>query len=117
MGVDFIRSCSGKPHNKRWAQSIDRLKEPSLFDVHFEGECQFITLSREGQITTSAGGDLILQLEGNGSCTAFDGLNAVGRLEQPPENVVTFLNANNGIAPVVLDHIGVLGNTIEVRLP
>ena len=117
MGVDFIRSQSGKPYNKRWDRGVDRLKEPSLFDVNFNGDCRFVTLTCENTSASKVGRDLILQLDESGSCTAFDGLLAIGTLEQPPASVVTFLTANSGIAPVTVDRIGALGGTIEVRLP
>jgi hypothetical protein len=34
MGLDYIRSQTGKPWRKRWDGGLDRLKAPSLLDLN-----------------------------------------------------------------------------------
>ena len=33
MGLEYIRSASGRPYTKRWAKGLNRLKTPTLLDV------------------------------------------------------------------------------------
>jgi hypothetical protein len=117
MGVDFIRRQSGRPYRKRWAKGIDRMKEPSFLDVGFGVESQFVTLFRCGAGALNSGQELLVQKEQDGSCTAYDGLEAVARIEAPPSALLHLIRDNCGLAPVTIDDVGALGQTIEVRLP
>lgn len=115
MGVDFIRSQSGQPHTKRWAGGVDRLKQPDLFELNFEPECRFITAELVGG-APSPGDEVLLQADGKGGCAVFSGHSRVASLDRAPEQVLTALDNNYGIIPAIVDRIGCLGGTIELRL-
>lgn len=115
MGVDFIRSQSGQPHTKRWAGGVDRLKQADLFQVNFEPECRFITAELESD-APSPGEEVLLQADGKGGCAIFSGHSRVATLNRAPEQVLAALGNNYGIIPAVVDRVGCLGGTIELRL-
>ena len=117
MGVDFIRAQSGKPHKKRWSNGVDRLKQPTFFDVHFGSDCHFVTATLEGDRSPVPGDELIVQLDGAGSCSAFSGLSKVATLANPPPSLLQILAANHGMAPVIVDRLDCFGTTAELRLP
>ena len=116
MGVDYIRSQSGKPHRKRWAEGVDRLKQPTFFDVQFESEARFVTAVLEEDCTPSPGDGLILQADEAGGCSVFSGLSKVGAIADPCPSVLQILADNCGIAPAMVDRLGSFGNTVELRL-
>lgn len=116
MGVDFIRTQSGKPHSKRWAQGIDRLKQADLFEVNFAPECRFITAESEC-MSLSPGDEVLIQADGNGRCAAFSGLSRVATIESVPAPILAALEKGHGIIPAIIDRVGCVGRTIELRLP
>jgi len=116
MGVDYIRNQSGKPHRKRWADGVDRLKQPGFFDVEFGSEAWFVTATLSGDCVPELGEGLIVQADRDGSCSVFAGLVKVASIAEPCPTVLATLAENCGIAAAIVDRIGSFGDTVELRL-
>ncbi len=114
MGIDFIRSASGKPYVKRWAKGHDRARTPGLFDIRFATETQVVTASLSSGVCPRAGSEVILQRSGP-DLLVFEGLKAVGKVLDPPTSVSAALDACHGLTRGVIDRVGGLGQTAEIR--
>jgi len=114
MGIDFIRSAGGKPYVKRWAKGHDRASTPGLFDVQFAAEIRVATASLTDAAPPKAGAAVIVQRAGP-DLVVFDGLKQVGKILDPPPSMAAAVDACHGLARGVVDRVGGLGQTAEIR--
>lgn len=114
MGIDFIRAAGGKPYVKRWANGHDRAKTPDLFDIKFGGEARVVTAALACEAAPQAGAAVIVQRSGP-DLVVFEGLKPLGKILNPPPSMTAALEACHGIAPGVVDRVGGLGQTAEIR--
>lgn len=114
MGIDFIRSASGKPFLKRWAKGHGRARTPGLFDIRFVPGTNVVTASLSAGACPRAGSEVILQRSGL-DLMVFEGLKPVGRVLAPPTSVSAALDACQGLTRGVIDRVGSLGQTAEIR--
>ena len=112
MGIDFIRAASGKPYVKRWAKGHDRARTPGLFDIQFKAETKVVTVALSSD--AQPGAKVILQRSG-AEVMVFEGLKPVGKLLNPPASVAAVLDACHGLTRGVIDRVGGLGHTAEIR--
>lgn len=114
MGMDFIRASSGKPYVKRWAKGLERANTPGLFDIQFDSPAKVVTVALSANASPPPGAQVILQRSGC-ELMVFQGLKPVGRVLHPPASVSTALDACHGITKGVIDRVGRLGHTAEIR--
>jgi hypothetical protein len=114
MGIEFIRAKGGKPYVKRWAKGHERATTPGLFDVQFNVEARVATATLSVGVAPQAGAAVILQRSGP-DLMVFDGLKPVGKILNPPPSMTTVLDACHGLARGVVDRVGGLGQTAEIR--
>lgn len=115
MGLDFIRNASGKPYNKRWAKGLDRTKAPTLMDVSFSEEGRTLTAKLAANGAARQGATVLVQLNGP-DLVVLDGLRQVASIANPPANVRASVEARQGMAPAVVERVGILGATAEIKL-
>lgn len=116
MGIDYIRSLSGKPYEKRWAKGVDRLKTPTLLDVTLSAESRLLTATLAPGCAPKTGDTYLVQTTGSGDLVVLDGHRQVARVANPPPSVANALAAQQGIAPVTVERVGGLGTTAELKL-
>lgn len=114
MGMDFIRSDSGKPYVKRWAKGLERANTPGLFDIQFGAAAKVVTATLSAQANAQPGTQVTLQRSGC-DLMVFHGLKPVGRVLDPPVSVSAALDACHGMTRGVIDCVGGLGRTAEIR--
>ena len=115
MGIDFIRNASGKPYTKRWAMGLDRSKVPTLLDVSFSDESRTLTATLTAKGVARQGATVLIQSNGP-ELLVLDGLRQVATISNAPPSVRAAIDAQQGIAPAVVERIGVLGATAEIKL-
>jgi len=115
MGLDYIRSQTGKPWRKRWNGGLDRLKAPSLFDVNMSEAARTATAQLSAGCRVKMGDTLIVQSGGDG-LTVSDGLRAIGRIVNPSPELTTAVREGGGYAEGVLQRIGLFGDTAEISI-
>lgn len=115
MGIEFIRSASGRPYVKRWAKGVDRAKTPSLLDVHLGEETRVVTAKLASDCTPQPGSSVVVQSNDRGEMVVLQGLRQVGRVSDPPSGVASALAASHGMAEGIVDRVGAFG-TAEIRI-
>ncbi len=115
MGIDFIRNTSGKPYTKRWAKGLDRTKSPTLMDVSLSEEGRTLTAKLAAKGAARQGATVLVQSKG-ADLVVLDGLRQVGSIANPPPSVRAAVEARQGMAPAVIERVGVLGATAEIKL-
>ena len=115
MGIEFIRNASGKPYIKRWAKGLDRTKSPTLMDVSLSEEGRTLTVKLAAKGAARQGATVLVQSKGS-DLVVFDGLREVGTIADPPATVRAAVEARQGMAPAVVERVGVLGATAEIKL-
>lgn len=115
MGIEFIRSASGKPYVKRWSKGLNRTKIPSLVDVRLTEESRTFTAALTAGGTPEVGAEVLVQTVGNGDLVVLNGLKPVARIANPPPSVLATLSAQHGMAKAVVQRIGGFGRTAEVK--
>jgi hypothetical protein len=115
MGIDFIRNGSGKSYTKRWAKGLDRTKAPTLMDVSLSEESRTLTAKLTEKGATRQGAAVLIQSKGH-ELVVLDGLRQVASIANAPANVRAALEARQGMAPAVVERVGVLGATAEIKL-
>jgi hypothetical protein len=115
MGLDYIRSQTGKPWKRRWDGGLDRMKMPTLLDPAIGDALRVLTAdllpgSRvqigDSYIVEPAGEDLIIS---RGRCP-------VGRIAKPPIESMNALAECGGYAEGVVVRVGLFGDSAEVSL-
>ena len=115
MGIDFIRDASGKPYTKRWAKGLDRTKSPTLMDVSLSEEGRTLTARLATKGAARQGATVLVQSKGS-YLVVLDGLRQVASIANPPASVRAAVEARQGMAPAVVERVGVLGATAEIKL-
>ena len=115
MGIEFIRSASGKPYVKRWAKGVDRAKTPNLLDVHLGEEARVVTAKLASGCAPQAGASVVIQNNERGEMVVLQGLRQVGRVSDPPSGITAALAARHGMAEAIVDRVGAFG-TAEIRI-
>ncbi len=115
MGIDFIRDASGKPYTKRWAKGLDRTKSPTLMDVSLSEEGQTFTARLAAKGAARQGATVLVQSKGS-YLVVLDGLRQVASIANPPASVRAAVEARQGMAPAVVERVGVLGAMAEIKL-
>lgn len=114
MGLDYIRNSRGKPWRKQWAQGLNLMNEPSLFDIAFKPERTVMAhIEVEGPPVTGA--ELLLELMA-GEALVFEGQRRVAKVENPPEDVLALLGRTDNIALATVVRIGIFGDEMELSL-
>jgi hypothetical protein len=114
MGIDFIRAAGGKPYVKRWAKGHERANTPGLFDIRFGAGTRVVTAALANDASPRAGAAVIVQRSGS-DLMVFDGLKPVGKILNPPPSMAAALDACHGLAQGVVDRVGGLGQSVEIR--
>ena len=115
MGLDFIRAKAGKPWRKRWDRGLDRLNAPTLLDLTMSEASRVVTAQLNSGACVKASDTLILQITADG-LTVSDGLRAIGRIENPPPEMMAALRDCGGYAEGVLQRVGLFGDTAEISV-
>lgn len=115
MGIEFIRNASGKPYNKRWAKGLDRTKTPTLMDVSLSEEGRTLTAKLTTKGAARQGATVLVQSQGP-DLVVLDGLCQVGSIANAPASVWAAVEAQQGIAPAVVERVGALGVAAEIKL-
>jgi hypothetical protein len=115
MGIEFIRNASGKSYSKRWAKGIDRIRTPTLMDVSMSEESRTLTAKLTAKGAARQGATVLIQSKGT-DLVMFDGLRQVASIPNAPPSVRAAVDARQGMAPAVVERVGVLGATAEIKL-
>ncbi len=115
MGIEFIRNASGKPYTKRWAKGLDRTKAPTLMDVSLSEESRTLTAKLSEKGAARQGATVLIQSKGP-DLVVLDGLRQVASISNAPPGVRAALDAQQGMAPAVVERVGDLGATAEIKL-
>lgn len=115
MGLDYIRSQTGKPWRKRWNGGLDRLKAPTLLDLSMSETARTVTAELSGGASVKVGDTLIVQSGADG-LTLSDGLRAIGRVANPSSELTTAICDGGGYAEAVLQRVGLFGDTAEISV-
>jgi hypothetical protein len=115
MGLDYIRSQTGKPWRKRWNGGLDRLKAPTLLDLTVTEAARTVTAELSSGTRVKAGDKLIVQNAADG-LTVSDGLRAIGRITNPSTELTTAIRDAGGYAEGVLQRVGLFGDTAELSV-
>lgn len=115
MGIEFIRNASGKPYNKRWAKGLDRTKAPTLMDVSLSEESRTLTAKLTAKGAPCQGATVLIQSKGT-DFIVYDGLRQVASITNVPPSVRAAVDARQGMAPAVVERVGILGATAEIKL-
>jgi hypothetical protein len=115
MGIDFIRNASGKPYTKRWAKGLDRTRAPTLMDVSLSEESRTLSAKLTERGAARQGATVLIQYNGP-ELVVLDGLRQVASIADAPASVRDALEARHGMAPAVVERVGVLGATAEIKL-
>lgn len=113
MGLDYIRSQTGKPWRKRWNGGLDRLKAPTLLELTISKASRVVTARIDPGATVKAGETLILQSIAE-ALVVSDGLRAIGRIENPTTEMTAAVRDAGGYATGELQRIGLFGDTAEI---
>jgi len=116
MGIEFIRGKSGRPYTKRWAQGLDRLKTPTLFDSTLPSESRTLTATLTPGCAPKPGDAYLVQATTAGGLVVLDGHRQIAHVPNPPSSVTQALVAQHGMAPVTVERVGALGTIAELKL-
>lgn len=115
MGVDFIRSQSGKPWRKRWDKGLNRLKLPSLFDVEFSEQQRTVTATIDCEDRLKAGDHVVVECHGT-STIVCSGQQRVGEIPKVPADIRTAISNCGGVALGTVERVGLFGNNAELSI-
>ena len=115
MGIEFIRNASGKPYSKRWARGIDRTKTPTLMDVSISEESRTLTAKLTAKGAACQGATVLVQSKGS-ELVVLDGLRQVASIANCHPTCGPRLTREQGMAPAVVERVGILGATAEIKL-
>ncbi|MBN8947470.1 hypothetical protein ACFCQI_14345 [Rhodanobacter sp. FW102-FHT14D06] len=115
MGLDYIRSQTGKPWSRRWDGGLDRLKTPTLLDLTITETLRFLTAELSPNVQVKTGNSYIVECEGK-NLTISEGLRLIGHVARPPEETLTAIANCGGYAEGVIQRVGLFGDTAEIQL-
>jgi hypothetical protein len=113
MGLDYIRSETGKPWRKRWKGGLDRLKAPTLLDLTMSETSRVVTAQLDPAARVRAGETLIVQGAADGLIVS-NGLRSIGRIENPTSEMITAVRDGGGYAQGELQRVGLFGDTADI---
>ena len=116
MGLEYIRSAAGKPYVKRWAKGLNRLKTPSLLDVHLSEESRMITATLVLDCMPKPGDAFLVQSSAAGDLVVFDGHRQIARVANPPAGLSEWINARHGTVPATVERVCSFGDAVELKL-
>jgi hypothetical protein len=113
MGLDYIRSATGKPWHKRWNQGLNKLKEPSLFDLAIkDGGCT-ITATLAPNASAKVGDVCIVESKASG-LSVTNGLQTIAAITNPRQDVVAAVMSSCGCTLATVKRVGLFGDTVEL---
>jgi len=115
MGLDYIRRETGRPWRKRWNGGLDRLKTPTLLDLTINESARVVTAELIPGAQAKIGDTFIVERVDDGF-TVTDGLRPIGRVAKPAAETAAAVAGGSGYAEGVVEHIGLFGDTMELRL-
>lgn len=115
MGLDYIRSQTGKPWTKRWDGGLDRMKEPTLLDLTISEVARVLTAELLPGARVNVGESYIVEPSGN-DLIVSKGLCPIGRITKPPLESLAAIANYGGYAEGVIERVSLFGDTTEVRL-
>jgi hypothetical protein len=115
MGLDYIRNTRGKPWRKQWAQGLNLMNEPTLFDIAFNTRRRTVSAFVEVETPPATGAELLLELIGS-DALVFDGQLRVARVENLPDDVLVLLHRTDNIALATVEHVSLFGDMMELSL-
>jgi hypothetical protein len=116
VGLDYIRSKTGKPWKKRWNGGLDKLKAPTLFELNISETERVVTAKLAPNTVVCTGDTFIVEISENGSLTIGDGLRAVGTIQNPSPALVSSVQDCGGYAEGTIDRVGTFGDTADVKI-
>jgi len=114
MGLDYIRSTQDKRWRKQWAQGLNLMNQPTLFDIAFKPErtvLAHIEVERPPQI----GAQLMLELIG-GEALVYEGQRRVAKVENLPEDVLILLDRTDNSALATVVRVSIFGDEMDLSL-
>lgn len=111
MGADFIRQQSGQPWRKRWDKGVNRLKQPSLFDVQFSFQLRIITADIDPGVNVQTGDELVVHC-GSDTATICRGQNRVGAIKGLTSDVRASITDSGGVALGIVERVSLFGNSV-----
>lgn len=115
MGLDYIRSETGKSWRKRWNGGLDRLKSPTLFDMQIGEHSRTVTAELIPGTSAKAGDSFIVQSSGDGFAVTR-GFRVVGSVRHAPAEAIAAVNSSSGFAEGIVERVSLFGDTVELRL-
>ncbi|MEQ1756079.1 MAG: hypothetical protein ABL973_18295 [Micropepsaceae bacterium] len=113
MGLDYIRAQTGKPWKKRWSGGLNRLKQPTLFELTMSEAARTLTVDLQPGTSLRAG-DILIVENGAAGITVSDGLRPIGIVVNPSADISATLAKGGGYASGTLERVGLFGDTAEV---
>ncbi|MET4625494.1 hypothetical protein ABIB83_002507 [Bradyrhizobium sp. I1.8.5] len=115
MGLDYVRAATGKPWKKRWNGGLNRLKQPTLFDLTMSETARTVTVELHPGASLHAGDILIVESSPAG-ITVSDGLRSIGSVPNPSADLAATLQSSGGYAEGTLERVGLFGDTGEISI-
>ena len=106
---------AASPYTKRWAKGINRIKAPTLMDVSISEESRTLTAKLTAKGAACQGATVLVQSKGP-DLVVFDGLRQVASITNAPPSVRAAVDARQGMAPAVVERVGILGATADIKL-
>lgn len=114
MGLDYIRSNTGKSWKKRWNGGLDRLKRPTLFDLSISETSHSVTVELAPGTSVKLGDTCIVE-RGSNEFAVTKGLHSVGRIPNPSSEISAAVLTGKGFIEALVTHVGLFGDTAEVN--
>ena len=115
MGLDYIRTQTGKPWRKRWDGGLDLLKTPTLLEVTMSESSRVVTATLDPAACVKAGDKLIVQSGADGLIVS-DGLRLIGRVDNPTAEMTAAVQDSGGYAEGEFQRVGLFGDTAEIAV-
>ncbi len=114
MGVDFI--AGKKNFQKGWDREEALLNCSDLFRVQPTSKARQIEGELREQASAEVAEELIIRRLEDGSVVACRMNQVIADFPNPPSDIVTALEASNGVACGTIENVGLFGGTIRVSL-
>lgn len=115
MGLDYIRSQTGKPWKRRWDGGLDRMKTPTLLDLTINEGLRMLIAELAPDAHVKVGESYVVEPDG-GDLIISRGRRPIGRITKPPAESLTAIADNGGYAEGVIERVGLFGDSAEVSL-
>lgn len=115
MGLDYIRSQTGRPWKRRWDGGLDRMKTPTLLDLTISEGLRVLAAELLPDSHVKVGDSFIVEPVGE-DLIISRGRCPVGRITKPPPESLTAIADYGGYAEGVIERVGLFGDSAEVTL-